>query len=159
MRRIDPGEGERLREIRLHALATDPTAFARTHGEELAYERGYWDMRAAGTETSQTFVAVDAGRFVGLVAGFEPAAGKPIELVSMWVAPSARGRGIGRLLVEAVVDWAVTRKPPAVELFVTRGNDAAIELYRSCGFEPTTEVQVSPADPCREELRMRRPMA
>ncbi len=155
IRPIDPGEASELRSIRLAALAADPAAFGRTLAEEQRFDDDHWHARAAGSATSQTFVAVD-GEFIGLVGAYEREAGGTVELVSMWTAPAARRRGVGRQLVEAVLSWADDRHAPSIELWVTRGNDAAVELYRSCGFEVTGDVEPSPSDPCREEIRMRR---
>ena len=55
-------------------------------------------------------------------------------LISMWTEPSARGRGVGRALVEAIVAFAGSAGSTALLLEVTAGNDAAHALYRSCGF-------------------------
>ena len=157
VRPIDPSEADALRSIRLAALAADPTAFGRTHDEEAAYDDDHWRMRAAGSPSSQMFVAVD-GEFIGLVGAYQEAPDERVELVSMWTSPAARRRGVGHRLVRSVLDWAEERHAPSVELWVTRGNDGALALYRACGFEVTGEVEPSPADPCREEIRMRRPM-
>jgi ribosomal protein S18 acetylase RimI-like enzyme len=156
IRSVRADEAQQLRTIRLAALEADPTAFGRTHSEELEYESGHWEVRAAGSDSNQTFVAVDDGVFVGLVGAYQTEPGEPVELVSMWTAPAVRGHGIGRRLVGAVLEWADRRDVDCVELWVTRGNDAAIALYQSCGFQVTADVAPSPADPCREEIRMRR---
>lgn len=155
VRSVRAEEADQLRTIRLAALEADPSAFGRTHAEELAYGPEHWEMRATGSGTSQTFVAVDE-MFVGLVGVHVPAEGAAAELVSMWTMPSERGRGTGRQLVEAALAWAMARNAPAVELWVTRGNDPALRLYERCGFEVTGDVASSAADPCREEIRMRR---
>jgi hypothetical protein len=42
----------------------------------------------------------------------------------------------------------------AVELWVTRGNVGAENLYRVMGFVETGDYQPLPSDPCKEELRM-----
>jgi GNAT superfamily N-acetyltransferase len=99
-------------------------------------------------------VAVLNDEFVGLCGAHLPVPGEPVELVSMWTAPAARGHGVGRSLVEAVLEWVTKHDPPAVELWVTRGNEPAVRLYQACGFDLTDETTPSPADPCREELRM-----
>jgi ribosomal protein S18 acetylase RimI-like enzyme len=52
----------------------------------------------------------------------------------MWILPSHRGRGGGRLLLEA----AVAARPPQthkIELEVWPHNEAAIGLYEATGFE------------------------
>lgn len=155
VRPLAPDEWRELRSIRLAALSHDPTAFARTHGEEADDGSERWRDRAAGGPMSQNFVAVEADRFIGLVGAFRPDDG-PTELVSMWVSPEARGRGVGRRLVEAVVAWAQRFDHSSVELWVTNGNRAAIGLYESCGFRIVDDVTPSAADPCRDETRMRR---
>ena len=43
----------------------------------------------------------------------------------MWTAPATRRSGLGRGLVEAVLDWAASTGATAVELWVTRDNDPA----------------------------------
>ena len=154
-RRIRPDDGELLRRVRLAALADAPSAFAGTHAAEAANPEARWAELAAQRSTGPehaTFFAVDGEAVVGLVGGHrvDPAT---VELVSMWTEPTARGRGVGAVLVEAVVEWA---DGSTVELWVTRGNDAAQRLYERCGFQLTLEVQPLPSDPCREEIRMRR---
>ena len=180
VRPIRPGEWRELRSIRLAALADAPSAFASTHDQELAYPEQRWIDAARNRSNgplSGTFVAVDTGagaevaevggvdtgEFVGLVGGYLPAAFEPehreegvAELVSMWVAPAARGRGVAQELITAVVDWAAERNCHTVELWVTRGNDAAIALYEKAGFVETGAMQPLPSDPCKNEVRMRR---
>ena len=53
------------------------------------------------------------------------------QLISMWVAPSARGRGVGRALVGRVIAAAAGRP---LWLRVLDGNETAIRLYQRCGF-------------------------
>ena len=81
------------------------------------------------------------------------------ELVSMWVAPAGRGRGVGNALVERAIDWAGEAGYPRIELWVARGNDTAERLYLRSGFEVTGDVQPLPSDPCKDEIRMRLDLA
>ena len=55
-------------------------------------------------------------------------------LFGMWVAPTARGLGIGRALVGASVEYAKTLGVREVVLQVTEGNDKAKNLYLRAGF-------------------------
>ncbi len=54
--------------------------------------------------------------------------------LGMMVAPDYRGRGLGRRLLQEALTWAQKRGFPALSLLVFAHNDAAIRLYRSCGF-------------------------
>jgi ribosomal protein S18 acetylase RimI-like enzyme len=56
-------------------------------------------------------------------------------LEDLYVAPEARREGVGRKLVEAVVDRARKRGCRRVELDVSSENPAAMALYRSLGFD------------------------
>ena len=71
----------------------------------------------------------DDGRIVGCVCldDYSPSLA---ELVSLAVAPTHQGRGLGRKLIGAAVDLATTRGYP--ELFAVSFSDA---LFQHCGFE------------------------
>lgn len=57
------------------------------------------------------------------------------ELLLIGVRPDARGRGIGRRLLERFFDLA--RANGAERVFLEmRANNPAVSLYRACGFEP-----------------------
>lgn len=53
---------------------------------------------------------------------------------SLWVAPSVRGRGVGRALLRALLRAAAGAGATRVSLSVEEGNDVAQGLYRSEGF-------------------------
>jgi GNAT superfamily N-acetyltransferase len=134
--RLQPGAWGRFRELRLRALAEAPDAFGRTLAEEEAMPPADWRARLESRD-SATFIASCAAGDVGLVVGAAwhgtpSAAG----LFAMWVAPTARGSGIGGLLVDAVVDWARTRGDTRLFLDVADANLPAIALYHSRGFRP-----------------------
>jgi GNAT superfamily N-acetyltransferase len=158
VRRIDPGDAERLRVVRLTALADTPSAFGSTHAREAAFPPEEWTARArqaaSGPERA-LLLAEEGERVIGLVGGHrDDPAGRVVEIVSMWVAPSHRRRGVGHALVGAIVDWAADTGASSLALWVTRGNRPAEELYRTMGFAPTDDVRALPSDPCRDELRM-----
>ncbi len=55
-------------------------------------------------------------------------------LEDLFVRDDARGKGVGRALVEGVVAMATERGCRRVELDVNEANDAAFALYESFGF-------------------------
>ena len=159
IRPIRADEGEALRSIRLQALVDSPSSFGSTLAETEARPMDYWDYRAAigeAGEESVIFVADDAGTWVGLAGGWyeELDDGPAAELISMWVNPAYRARGIGRRLVERVIDWARERGARRISLRVTQGNDSAASLYVRCGFVLTGETQPHPSHPSLREERM-----
>ena len=159
VRRIRPDEGQTLRRIRLAALGDSPTAFGSTLSREIQLSGDDWEERArrsAGGSERALFFAVGEGESIlGLAGGYRPDSLAPeVELISMWTDPSARRSGVGRLLVNAVVEWSRSVGAERVDLWVTRGNGPAELLYRAMGFVPTGHHQPLPSDPCRDELRM-----
>jgi ribosomal protein S18 acetylase RimI-like enzyme len=160
VRRIRPGDGPVLKSVRLAALKESPSAFGSTHAAEVDRPDDHWTARAslgATGDHSVTYFAVVDQLIVGMVGGYRPeAGGSSMELVSMWVAPAQRQAGIAAKLVEAVVGWAREHNATSVELWVTRGNEAAVRLYETAGFRATGEYQSLPSNPCKDELRMRR---
>lgn len=160
VRRIRADEGAALKAVRLAALLDTPAVFASTHEREVAFTDDDWALRASasaqGDDRSLFFAELD-GKVVGLVGAYaDPATAGAVELVSMWTAPATRRTGTGRLLVQAVLDWATTAGAAAVGLWVIRGNDPAQRLYESMGFTETGDFQPLPTDPCKDELRLSR---
>jgi ribosomal protein S18 acetylase RimI-like enzyme len=128
------------RAVRLAALADAPEAFGSTLGREQAFTEDRWRERLA---KRNQFVAEDGGETCGLI-GVIPVGPGIAELVSMWVRPTTRGRGVGDLLVLAALRWASDHAFPKVQLWVAEGNDHAERLYARHGFHRTGPVQ-SPA--------------
>lgn len=58
-----------------------------------------------------------------------------IGVLGMGLLPAFRGRGIGRALLTTALEKARAQGILRVELSVLEGNDAAMALYRKCGFE------------------------
>lgn len=73
----------------------------------------------------------------GALAGFALArsAADECELLSLAVADDARGRGIGRRLLEAALAVAAQAGARVMFLEVAETNEVALALYRSAGFE------------------------
>jgi ribosomal protein S18 acetylase RimI-like enzyme len=121
------------RALRLAALAEAPHAFstklAEWQGEGDSEQR--WRQRLDGG--SLNLLADFDGQPAGMVSGM-PADRDGIEVISMWVAPFARGCGVGDALVSAVIRWAEEGGACRVVLRVAEGNRHAVNLYRRHGF-------------------------
>jgi ribosomal protein S18 acetylase RimI-like enzyme len=152
--RLSKGEGARLRAIRLRALADAPDAFASTLADAEALDVERWE---AQVEALPTFVWCEAGVDLGMVR-CAPYDDDPdaAYLISMWVAPEARGRGIGDALVAAVAAWARDRGLRRVFLDVGEQNRSARALYERAGFVSSGVTGALPAPRERVcELQMR----
>lgn len=151
IQRLEPGEGARLRKVRLASLADAPDAFGSTYDETAARPEESWREQIASLPT---FVAVVDGHDAGVVRGGPDEMPGEAWLLSMWVAPAARGRGAGDALVAAVVAWARAQGFARLHLDVGDYNAPAIALYARHGFEPTGEVGTLP--PPRQHVREHR---
>jgi GNAT superfamily N-acetyltransferase len=161
IRRIRQDEALRLRLFRLAALADAPMAFSSTLERERAFPEHLWRERAerGAVETERiTVVAEDDGEWIGLATGLADAPDDPNEarpvLVGMFLAPAARGRGVGVALVDAVVAWARERRATALGLWVTSTNNSAIALYTKCGFRRTGQTKPLAHSPLVTEFQM-----
>ena len=124
VRRLAPAEWESLRELRLSALLDAPGAFASSIERERSEPETRWRERIA---RHACFVAEVRGERVGLAAGkpsYDGIADRR-DLISMWVHPAHRGRGVGTGLMRAVVEWAASDGAREVALWVADGNTAA----------------------------------
>ena len=135
IREVDDGDVERLRELRLRALQEDPTAFGSSHADEVGRSLQEWLWWVL--PPSVTFVADDGQHWHGLAVGRLVPDEALADVCSMWVDPQARGQGLGRLLLDRVIEWAWSSGVRKVRLGVTDGNAAAERLYVSRGFRPT----------------------
>lgn len=134
--------------LRLEGLREAPTAFGSSYKEEVGFSPAQVEARlTANLPHIATFGAFLDGVLVGIathVGNTRLKTRHKSGLAGMYVTGSARGHGIGRRLVDAVIAHA--RTLPDVEeiaVTVTVGNEGARRLYLSTGFEP---VAVMPHD-------------
>lgn len=132
-----PEEWERVRDVRLRALADAPDAFGRTFAEERDASEADWRAFIEGWEgaTNAMAVAESDGTWVGMALGSRTADEPEAHLYAMWVEPGRRRQGIGERLVDAVLGWARSWGARSVVLGVTETNEGAATFYRNLGFE------------------------
>ncbi len=141
IRPVRPEEWERARELRLRALADAPDAFGGTLEEERPLGEAEWRSWISGWEgaTNRMVVAEDGDAWLGLAVG-SITDGDPVgHLYAMWVEPRVRRTGIGRALVDAVLEWARDAGAAEVELGVTGANAGPVAFYERMGFADTGE--------------------
>lgn len=141
------------RSLRLRALAEAPDAF----GSTLAEWSGAGDTEQRWRDRLDAvpvnLLADDDGGPVGM-ASVTAVTGREAELISMWVAPSARGTGVGIALVVRAMEQAAALGAERLALDVAEGNDRAIGLYRRAGFTDAGWATAPESE--RPERRMHR---
>ena len=133
VRRLIAADASLFREIRLEALKLSPEAFGSSFEQESTRSLGQFEETL---RMSDVFGAFRDGDLVGM-AGYRAQAGAKQAhkgyLWGMYVRPAARGGGVGRQLVQAVLAHARERVE-LVQLTVVAENQTAQQLYRSLGF-------------------------
>ncbi|WP_396435700.1 GNAT family N-acetyltransferase [Limnohabitans sp.] len=136
---LKPSNAKQYRELMLEAYQLAADAFTSTAQERAAEHEDFWIKRIADpTSLSAAFGAFQGQDLLGTVAlevSKKPKTKHKALVVGMYVTPSARGKGAGRALIEAIVEYAQSNEQLfMLTLTVTEGNESAIDLYRSCGF-------------------------
>jgi RimJ/RimL family protein N-acetyltransferase len=133
LRRLGPEDASAYREIRLEALADSPHAFSSTLESEQAQPLDRFAARLADDFILGAF----SGPYLVGVAGFyvqpRPKHRHKGLLWGMYVRPDHRAAGIGRKLVEAIIEHA-RQHVELLQLSVVADNMPARRLYASLGF-------------------------
>lgn len=159
---LKPEDAMVLKVLRLRALRDTPTAFSSTYEKEAALSDEDWRARAIQWSAGGaiTYLARYDGDTCGIVGAFrDPDDAGRAHLVSMWVAPAYRRRGVGENLVKAIFDWARRNAIHAVQLLVTSNNPAALRFYQRLGFRLTGKSTPHINDPALNDREMIRLIA
>ncbi|WP_308438304.1 GNAT family N-acetyltransferase [Streptomyces glebosus] len=165
IRPVKAGEWERLKELRLAALA-DPVArvaFNETFEEAVGRPDELWRQRAARSAEGQSVVtfigeAADGGWGGMVVALVETDEEAPqTHVVGVYARPEHRGAGLAGELLRAAIAWSWGLAEPVVErvrLWVHEENARAEAFYRGLGFSATGRTMADPKDSAASEREM-----
>ena len=133
IRRLTSADATAYREIRLTGLRDSPEAFGSTFVRESTQPLAWFCDRLAN---SAVFGAFQPTTLLG-VAGLAIREGEKERhkglLWGMYVRPDARKAGVGKRLVEAVIDHARAHVE-VIQLSVISENEPARRLYAGLGF-------------------------
>ncbi len=133
IRPLGSADAVAYRDLQLAALLDTPEAFGSTYERESAEPLAWFRDRLG---KSHVFGAFRSSELLA-IAGFARREGEKEKhkglLWGMYVRPDARNAGIGRQLLEAVIDHA-RRQVEVLQLCVVSGNEQARRLYASLGF-------------------------
>ncbi len=139
IRKLTEDDLDALWNIRLRALQDNPEAFGSTYEETLQRGKESFRQRLRQPHAETFYTGAFDESLVGIVGFYRESGAKGQHkgyIISMYVAPEQRGRGIGKALVAEAI--AQARTIPGLEqllLSVVTSNTAARRLYRSLGFE------------------------
>jgi GNAT superfamily N-acetyltransferase len=138
VRLLTPEDWLTYREIRLAMLQESPGAFGSRYADAVTFDEDTWRGRLTSCDHH---LAELGGRAVGAAGLYvEKGLAAQADLIGMWVRPQARGRSVGALLVQAVLDRAAALGCDRVRLEVVDGNEPARRLYERMGFVATGVV-------------------
>jgi ribosomal protein S18 acetylase RimI-like enzyme len=144
---LRPATLETVRPLRLRALGEDPDAFGSTLERERDRPDADWH-----SWVDDSLIAFDGDTPVGMA---NLKRDKPAEIFGVWVAPEARGKGVGELLVCALIDRAGDRE---IRICVADSAHAARRLYERLGFVATGETgTLRPGSSAGTAILIRRP--
>jgi ribosomal protein S18 acetylase RimI-like enzyme len=160
---ITEDDWESQRDIRTAALADAPDMFGSTLADALGFDeqdwrRGIrattcWQLRQAGMPVGMVRLSVrEGGADCDRVGPAAP--GRTAYLISMFVAPEARGTGAGEQLVATVAAEAKRLGYQQLWLDVAKHNEAAARLYTRTGFRWAESDGASRHDDRHCELSM-----
>ena len=117
-----------------------------------------WSREALGEELSNPaavfLVAVEEDAILGY-AGMHVVCGEGY-IDNIGVFPAARRKGVGRRLIESLIDWMEHHDGIFLTLEVRPSNEAAVLLYQSAGFQEVGRRKGFYQDPEEDALLMTR---
>jgi len=141
VRRLGPDDAARYQALRLRGLEEHPESFTSSAQEEAARPLQWAQDRLRGVAERPHDLFLGAFRagmllgIVGLQGRYRPKERHNATVVGMYVVPEVSGQGVGRSLMQALLqEAALIPGLEQLDLTVTEGNDAARTLYARCGF-------------------------
>jgi ribosomal protein S18 acetylase RimI-like enzyme len=152
---LDAEDWRVWRHLRLQALEDAPYAFSAILADWQGPGDSEQRWRARLQNVAFNVIAFLDNQPAGMVSATLPDAENQVDLLSLWVAPWARGRGVGDALIAAVRRWAEENKSNRVMVRVYEDNVPAIALYARNGFVDTPLVELSSDGQRREHVMAR----
>ena len=138
LRPLTPEDAAAFQTLRLRGLQECPEAFASSYEEEASTLPAEIEKRLRPKTDSAIVGAFLDGELIGLTGVQRESMVKLAHKAFVWgvyVAPEARGRGVGSKVVSHALTYASeTLGVRQVNLGVNARNTAAVELYKKLGF-------------------------
>lgn len=165
LKTISPETASIFKAVRLRALSDSPLAFSGTYAKESRLPDEEWIERSERWTRDDAigYLAMEDsghGEACGLVACYaeEEDCVPRGHVISMWVDPAFRRGGVGKMLIDALTNWASSRGLRELKLMVTSVNRGAIDFYERIGFHKSGRTGPYPNDPAVIENEMLLPL-
>ena len=141
IRRLQVGEVDLFKQVRLMALQEAPYAFPATY--DSAVQRSAESWREQAERSSQgpdraTFIVFSDDLPVGMAALYRDEDKVDVgELLQVWVSPEYRGKKVVWNLLDEIFKWASENRFHRIIAGVTKGNARALKFYTNYGFSIT----------------------
>ncbi|PHJ66474.1 hypothetical protein VF14_09970 [Nostoc linckia z18] len=139
IRKLTKYDAENYRQIRLEALYKNPESFGTTYHEEVIKTIEQFRDRISVDNNKFILGCYDDIKLIGIVAFQQESRIKlrhKAYITSMYVQQEYRGKGIGKLLVNEVIEKAKALNDVEILLLdVVKINFLAKHLYLSLGFQ------------------------
>lgn len=128
------------RELRLEALHESPQAFGSNYQDQQGRPDSFWQGRlveAAKGEQNWLLFARAGNRLLGMIGAVREEQDGPLAvatIISVYVLPEARGRGVSHRLMQAILDTLKEAGIQKALLGVVAEQAAALHLYQHFGF-------------------------
>ena len=138
---LPPARWREAKQLRLEALLAEPSAFASSYEDELAFTDEVWIGRSQSAyerEGNMAFFAEVDGKLVGMVGAHWSAKAKLRHVAGVYgvyVSPDQRGKGLApRLMRSLLAELRSMGQIEKASLMVNTEALAAIRLYEKLGF-------------------------
>lgn len=148
--RLPPEQWRAYKDLRLEALKNEPQAFGSSYAGSLNIPDADWRTRlenAARGKGHWLLFAREKDALVGMIGAFIEDAPGIAMIVSVYVAKAARGRGISKKLMTAILaELTRSQSVETARLTVNKDQFAAVALYRGFGFKVLREEEAAMGD-------------
>jgi len=135
---------QEYKKIRLEALKKESHAFGSSYTKEKERSENEWKVKLAKSENSNSFSFFYAvskeNKFVAIGGAYQDE-NKQWNIIAIYTKKEVRGQGLGRKIVQSIIDELKTRKVKKAYLCVNTLQTAAQVLYKKNGFRITKIIK------------------
>jgi ribosomal protein S18 acetylase RimI-like enzyme len=143
IRRLQSGEVNLFKQLRLSSLQDAPYAFSSTYDSAVQRSAESWREQAESTTQGSdraTFIAFSNNMPIAITALYRLDGQAGVgEVLQVWVDPEYRGMGVAWKMMDAVLEWARKNNFSRIKAGVTKVNIGAQKFYTKYGFSVLDE--------------------